>query len=110
MTQLFNILKFPIVRHILAGISIVGLLYCFSILPLQIQNNNLREDLKELTQKQQKLIEDLAKKETYQIDNKVDANKLKQGSHIYMVPSSAIKVEKQDSVKPKKRKWWQRKK
>ncbi len=108
--NLLSVLKFPIVRHILAGITIVGLLYFFSILPLQIQNNDLREDLKELTQNQQKLIEELAKQETYKIDNKVDANKLKQGSHIYMVPNSDIEVGKKDSTKTVKRKWWQRKK
>ncbi len=111
-----GVLKLPIVRHILAGLTIVFLLWFFSIAPLQRANKELRKDLKDISVKQGELIAKMANKDTYKIDNHVDA-KIKKGGEIRLIPDNNLKVENtavqvtqnvQDSVKAKKRTWFGR--
>lgn len=108
--KLFNI---PIVRHLVAGCVIVGLLWFFSISPLQQQNKRLQEDLKDITAKQHKLISELSFRDTYKIENRVDA-KIKKGGEIKMIPDNDLQVvqdsvrKEPDSLRVEKRSLWQR--
>ncbi len=116
-----QLLKLPIARHIVAAVSIVLLLWAFSIRPLQNQNASLRNDLTKLSEKQHELISQLAKKDTYKIENKVQDTKLKKGGVIKMVPENHLEVfnsnakektiPKPDTVKKKKKtkkRWWKK--
>lgn len=87
-----KLLNYPIVRHLLAAVSIVAMLYFFSIAPLQLQNKSLRKDLKEVTEKQHELITKLAEKDTYKIENKVDGAKIKKGGEIKLIPDNTLGV------------------
>lgn len=97
MNVLLKILNYPLVRHILAGVLVVLLLWQFSIAPLQKQNKELRKDMKEVADKQHKLIEKLAEKETYKIENKVDGAKIKKGGEIKLIPDTKMEVNNTDT-------------
>ncbi len=109
--MLVNFLKFPVVRHLLAGALIVGLLYFFSIAPLQHRNAKLQGYILQLAENQQKLIKDMAKEPTYKVENNVNNPKIKKGGEIKLTPDTDLKVSnvavevKQDSVKKKERTW-----
>lgn len=97
-----KLLNYPVVRHLIAGLLIVLLLWIFSIAPLQEQNEDLRKDLKEVRNKQYRLISQLAKKDTYKIQNQVDGAKIKKGGEIKLIPSNALEViNLTDTVAPK---------
>ncbi len=119
-----RLFKYPIVRHILAGLLIAGVLWGVFISPLaesneilKGENESLREDLREIADKQHQLISQLAQKDTYKIQNQVDA-KIKKGGEIKLIPSNDLKVVNltdtiapKVSVEPEKEKhrkhWWQ---
>ncbi len=108
----FSFLKYPIVRHFLAGGAIVALLYFFSIAPLQEQNKELRKDLKDISVKQGELIAKMANKDTYKVENHVNGAKIKKGGEIKLTPDTDLKVSnvavqvKQDSVGKEKERTW----
>ncbi len=85
-------LKYPVVRHFIAGGAIVALLYFFSIAPLQEQNESLRKDLRVISNKQSDLIEKMAAKDTYKIENKINDAKVKKGGEIKLIPENDLKV------------------
>lgn len=113
--SMFKILNYPIVRHLLAGGCIVLLLWIFSIAPLQRENEELRENMKEVATRQHELITELAEKDTYRIENKVDGAKIKKGGEIKLIPDTKMEVSnidastsvvKEDSTKYRQH-WWQ---
>lgn len=97
-----KMLKYPIVRHIIASIAIITTIYFLTIKPLQKENQDIRRDYNELVLKQYETLSKLANKDTYNIENKVDVKKSKDGSNINLIPENTIstKVEKKtrDSV------------
>lgn len=114
MMKVLNLLKFPAVRHILAGVGICVAIYFFAISPLQNEIDKLHKQI----DKDRGLIRELSKRDTYKIENRIDSKKLKDGSTINMVPSSEIKVEnKGDTLRLKdfeiieekkyRKHWWQ---
>lgn len=88
MMKLLGILKYPIVRHILAGVVIIFVFYRFSISPLREQIVQLHEQIN----KDRVLIEKLSVKDTYHIENKVDVKKAKDGSNIHLIPENSMQV------------------
>ncbi len=107
---LLGVFKFPVIRHLLAGVLIVGLLYFFSIAPLQSRNAKLQGYILQLAKNQQKLIENIAKEPTYKVENRVNA-KIKKGGEIKLTPETEMKVSNvsvqvlKDSIKEKERTW-----
>lgn len=96
---MIKFLKYPIVRHLVAGVAIVGMLYAFSIAPLQQQNKALRKDLKSISDKQLELVGKLAEKDTYKIDNNIDDAKIKKGGEIKLIPDNTMIINSKDSVR-----------
>ncbi len=92
-----NILKIPIVRHLLAGAMIVASLYFTTIKPLQ-------NTVDKLTTKQTELIAELSKKDTYKIENTVSDVKVKKGGAVKLTPDNDLSVVNvaEDSTKTKK--------
>ncbi len=85
---MLGIFKIPIVRHIAAALSIILGMYVFAIMPLQLEIGQLHKQLQE----GRKLIEILAKRDTYSIQNKIENVKSKDGSSINLVPESNMLV------------------
>ncbi len=104
--KILNLLKIPMIRHLLAGFVIVLLLWGFSIKPLQQQNKELQKQLKNTIERQHLLIEKLSAKDTYSISNTVDA-KIKKGGRIQLTPENTMKVVNNDTLKGQRKKWWQ---
>lgn len=103
--KVFNI---PLVRHLIAGTGIIVAIYYLAINPLQQQNKEIREDYNNLVNTQSEIINYLAKKDTYHIENKVDVKKQKQGSNINLIPDNKMTVSNTtsaDSIVVKKRTW-----
>ncbi len=113
-----GVLKLPIVRHILAGVAIVFLLWFFSIAPLQEENEKLQGYILGLAENQQQVIKDLAIDPKYNISNNINNPKIKKGGDIRMVPENNLKVNastllsdtivKQDTIKEKQHTWFGR--
>lgn len=88
--KVLSVLKYPIVRHILAAAGICVIIYVFAVEPMQSEINALHQQI----DKDRALIGELSKRDTYKIENRIsDVRKLKDGSTINMIPTNDMKVE-----------------
>lgn len=112
--KVLNILKYPVVRHILAAVGICVIIYLFAVVPMRSEINALHKQI----DKDRALISELSKRDTYKIENRIDSKKLKKGGTISLVPSNELKVEnKGDTLimkdfriieeKRYRKHWWQ---
>ncbi len=103
------LINIPLFRHVIAALTIVLLLYVFSLKPLQKENKQLRKQLSLTIDRQHLLIEKLSAKDTYSITNAVDA-KIKKGGRIQLIPQNTMKVKNNNDTlqeQRKQKKWWQ---
>ncbi len=114
-----KLFKIPFFRHVLAGFIIVVFIWGFVVAPLKGELKELHKQ----SDKDRALIEALAKRDTYRIDNTIEHVKAKKGSEINMIPKNEMGTspiplppiipdtlieEKATEIKVDKRpkKWW----
>lgn len=88
ITKLMTILKGLFTKSVLYVIAVIAFMQLYVINPLQRENTALLSRV----QSDVELISFLAKRATYSIKNTVDADKLKDGSKIILIPENNMNV------------------
>ncbi len=102
--NIFNFLKNPIIKNITPILFVV--LMFFMVYALYSDSRDFVQIIKSqdrVTSSQMKLIEKLALKDTYKIENSINDAKVKKGGEIKLIPESELEVSNieitQDSIK-----------